>query len=255
MKRYVAIIAAALVAIGAWVWYYFKRDKPELEPPVDYGYPWGELLPIDRVIILGIPYTGKTYFAAKLTKSARRVLYFDPYGDYHKAAGAVEFTVDELLASPEVLEKPRFKISVRPSTEDDKDTAYDLDRVVNLARDIGEMVVVLDEVGDYALYGQRTLNKLFRNGRHDGIVTVLVSQVATDIPRTCRRIATRIYSFLQTDPADLDALREKCGEEFVAKILAMKDRIEREQLKDLTGMEPAAWYLPTIKARIEDNNE
>jgi hypothetical protein len=232
----IKILSGIVVAAMAMLFYKFWRDKPKpKEPDKKSSHPWGDLVKIDRIIILGMPFTGKTYFAAKLTKSADRVLFFDVVGDYRKAANSTEFTIDELEANPNVLDLPRFKISVRPSDDDERAIVADLERMLALAREKKNMVVVLDEVGDYSLLGQRALTKVFRNGRHYGLATVLVSQVATDIPKTCRRISTRLYSFLQEDPSDLAALEEKAGSEFAAKVKSWKE-----------GDPPAVWQISTL---------
>ena len=62
------------------------------------------------------------------------------------------------------------------------------------------------------------LTRLHRNGHHDGVASMLVSQCAVDIPKTCRRTATRVASFLQEDPGDLAALDEVYGAEFAARV-------------------------------------
>lgn len=235
-KWTIALVAAISIAALS-IWWMLRKDAVEEQAAIVYVNQHGKMLSFDRVIILGVPLTGKTYYAAELTKDCSRVVYFDPCGDYAEY-GAIEFTVDELEAAREILRKPKFKIAVRPNDEDGESMANDLDRTVRLCRSVGEMTVVLDEVGDYSLEGARTINKLFRNGRHDGIVTILVSQVATDIPKTCRRIATRYYSFLQQDPGDLDALEEKCGTQF-------RDEAAKWQV----GNKPAVWFLPTLKGR------
>lgn len=236
-------VVAAISIAALSIWWMLRKDAAATQAAIVYKGQHGKLISFDRVIILGVPLTGKTYFAANLTKDCTRVIYFDPCGDYEKY-GAIEFTIDELEAAQHVLKQPKFKISLRPNDEDSSAMADDLHRMVTLCRSVGQMTIVLDEVGDYCQEGARTINKLFRNGRHDGIVTILVSQVATDIPRTCRRIATKYYSFLQEDPGDLDALEEKCGPEFSGKVRKWQ-----------VGDAPAHWELSTLSSLKERNGK
>lgn len=181
--------------------------------------PVGDFIPGDRIIIIGLPLSGKTFLAAKLTANVPRILYFDPYHDYQEAAGAEEIAADSLIENPRVLAKARFRYAVIP---DENDIAQQLEDVVSLARATGNLVLVMDEVGDYKRNAQLTLEKLARNGRHNGIVPIYVSQVAMDIPRTVRRIATRVYSFRQEDIEDLDALRERYGEKYATEVSSLK---------------------------------
>lgn len=241
MRKWTIGIIAAISVAALGIWWMLKKDSAAEQAAIVYKRQHGKLISFDRVIILGVPLTGKTYFAAQLTKDCTRVIYFDPCGDYARY-GATEFTVDELEAAQYILRKPAFKIAVRPNDDDSASMADDLERTVRLCRSVGHMTIVLDEVGDYCQEGARTINKLFRNGRHDDIVTILVSQVATDIPKTCRRIATKFYSFLQEDPGDLDALEEKCGSNFREKVRAWN-----------VGNPPAYWELSTLSS-LKDRN-
>jgi len=178
-------------------------------------HPWGPFQPGDRVVIIGLPLSGKTYLAGKLTATAQRILYFDPFHDYREAAGATEIAANDLLSRPKLLAESTFRYAVIP---DENELAEQLEDVVSLARAASNLVIVLDEVGDYKQEARVTLEKLARNGRHDGLVPVYVSQVAVDIPRTVRRLATRVYSFRQVDIDDLDALEERYGEAYAREV-------------------------------------
>jgi hypothetical protein len=183
----------------------------------------------DRIVIVGLPLSGKTYLAGKLTKDCPRILFFDPYHDYVEAAGATEISADELIENPKLLAASTFRYAVIP---DEDDLAEQLYSVVKFARAAGDLVLVMDEVGDYKRNAQLTLEKLARNGRHNGLVPIYVSQVAMDIPRTVRRIASRVYSFRQEDIEDIEALRERYGDAFAQKV------------KNLPPHEFALWRLP-----------
>lgn len=225
-----AFIAVGLLAIGYGIYGYFtsqdgKEDKGEGFPI----NPWGPFKYFERVMIIGLPMSGKSYLAAKLTKPCPRVVYFDPAKDYAKLTGAKSITVDELFDNPAILDQKRFRIAIIPDSEPEEV----LEDVTAIVRAAGNLVFVLDEVGDYN-QGKAgdTLKKLARNGRHDGIVSVYVSQVAVDIPKTVRRLATRVYSFKQVHPHDLKALEEIYGEAFAQRVANLGEH------------EHATWKIP-----------
>jgi hypothetical protein len=118
------------------------------------------------------------------------------------------------------------------------DVPEDFARVVAACREasrFGGLVLCADEVGDYSLRAAEVLTRLHRNGHHDGVASVLVSQCAVDIPKTCRRTATRVASLLQTASADLDALETEYGPGFRESVARWRP-----------GDPPAVWSLPTL---------
>lgn len=209
----------------------FLWPEKERKPETTRVKPWGKFRPGDRLIILGLPFTGKSRLAAKLTEEADRVVYFDPMSDYSGYSNAKPVTVSELLENPSLLEEPRFRLAVIPN-EDTLDD--DLEDTIRLVRGAGNAILVFDEVGDYRQRNEVILNKIARNGRHDGIVPIYVSQVAIDIPLTVRRLATRVYSYLQVHKEDIDALAERYGQAFA-------DSVKNAKPGELTQ-----WTLPTL---------
>jgi hypothetical protein len=207
-----AAIAAIAVALYLWALDNAKGEGKRYALPVN---PRGPFLNGDRIIIIGLPMSGKTTLAAKLTKDVPRILFFDPFHDYRTIAKAPEILADALIENPRMLDKPEFRYSIIP---DEDDLGGQLESVVAIARAAGDMVFVMDEVGDYKQEATKTMEKLARNGRHNGIVPFYVSQVAMDIPRTVRRLASQVYSFRQEDPDDLDALSERYGDAFAIKV-------------------------------------
>lgn len=204
------IILISVVLIAAyWIWV-DGTPNPFVHEPYPRK-PLGDFIPGDRIIIIGLPLSGKTYLAAKLTKDVPRIVYFDPYHDYSEIASAQEITADSLIENPNILNRNTFRLAVIP---DEDELAMQLEEVCRVVRAAGNSVFVMDEVGDYKREATVCLEKLARNGRHDGIVPIYISQVAMDIPRTVRRIATRVYSFRQEDIEDIDALRERYGEDY-----------------------------------------
>ena len=229
-------LISAAVLLGLFLWS-DDEARPALMgsaklPP----NPVGDFIPGDRVIIIGLPLSGKTYLAGKLTKNVPRILFFDPYHDYAEY-GATEIEADDLLADPTILNRSTFRYAIIP---DEDDLAEQLDLCVKVARAAGNLVFVMDEVGDYKQKGSLTLEKLARNGRHNGLVPIYVSQVAMDIPRTVRRLATKVYSFRQADIDDLDALAERYGEKYAQEV----SRLPRRKF--------ALWTLQDFDRKAQD---
>jgi hypothetical protein len=241
-------IGAAVLALLGVLLFRRRRPAPPERQVVDRApFPWGDLGPSERVMVLGVSGTGKTFWVKKLltggatpsSKPAERVLYGDPQGDYGDVAEPITLAELRELAD-ELAGGERFALAVQlegAGDDDDGDEealAAQVEELIGLARRIGGCVLVLDEVGDYADHARKALSKLARNGRHDRIAAVFVSQAAVEIPKGARRQATRVYSFLQTDPADLKAL-ERFGASFTARVTAW-----------VKGSPPATWVLPSL---------
>jgi hypothetical protein len=183
-------------------------------------------------IILGVPGSGKSTLARELVSTARRVVYFDPHGDYADIRGAT--LIEPANLTQEHLAQKYCRIVCLAERSDDYDVADEyvfVARHCREARGYGGLVFVCDEVGDYnSGRAQRALRSLFRNGHKDGIVTILVSQRAVDIPLGCRATATSVTSLLQDSAQDYDTLCEQYGQEFADKARNWKP-----------GDRPAVW--------------
>jgi hypothetical protein len=209
------------------------------------GRPLGNLWAGDRVIVVGQVGSGKTHWTrTEIAAPAERCVVFDPAEDPQWLAdGFRPWTVAELAAEPGLLAADNMRIVCHPRPGDFAERGSlagakgaEVETLCDLVRAAGDLVIVWDEVGDYDEEGADPLQRLARGSRHQGVAVVFVSQCAIEIPKRCRRQATRIVSFLQSEPSDLATLADKCGEAFA------------NQARDWRkGQPPAVWTLPSLE--------
>jgi hypothetical protein len=196
--------------------------------------PWGDLLPRDHVIVMGQPGCGKSPFAARLVRRARRVVFWDAGGSWE--AEGEPATAADLVEFPELLAGKVCRLVVVP-TESGEGLADEFRQVVAACREaapLGGLVLVIDEVGDLRGAADE-LNALHRNGHKAGVATVSCSPCATDFPKRMRDTASRVFSFFQKSADDVATLDREYGNNFGTKAAAW-----------VHPAPPVAWKSPTL---------
>lgn len=191
--------------------------------------PWGpHLSGSSRVVILGLPESGKSTLVEKLTADAHRVIFFDAGGDDYDKPGRLVLSVAELAKYPAFLNDPHCRIVIRPRARDGAGLAEECHSLLDT---LGlwqrppprrNLIVAFDEVGDYRQWAEHDLKVAFRRARHLAIGVILASQFATDIPLTSRRAASHVYCLAQSHRVELDALAKDYGEDFAARVEAWR---------------------------------
>lgn len=220
--------------------------------------PWGQLYRRDHILVLGTPGCGKTPFAAELVEggplaaavglpgpAARRVVYFDPTGEWARHGEVVqpEDMAEAAAGDAELLRGTFLRLVVEPrDTEDEATLLEDFAWTVAACRRaerFGGLVLVADEVGDITeAGGAGLLRGLHRNGHKQGVATILCSPAWTDIPARCRSSRSRVFSFAQLADADVETLNRELGRvvpDFGDRAAAWK-----------YPAPPVAWTSPTL---------
>jgi hypothetical protein len=182
--------------------------------------PYGQLKLGQHWCVMGKPGTGKTTLVQKLVRPARRLVVFDPKGDWSRYPGALT-TLPGELRNRELLE-PRFlRLVVLAGRSDDftvaEEFTYAQRRLREGSRAYGGVVLVLEELNRYQQGAVEGLSNLHANGHGDGLVTVMVAQRAAWIPRGCRATASDVLSLLQDDEDDLQELEKDYGADFAER--------------------------------------
>jgi len=167
---------------------------------------------------MGLPRYGKTTLVrSKLTATAPRVYWHDITGHDYIGPGRIACTIDELEAHPEWWEETVIRVVVVCQAPGDPDVIKDeVLRLIRVVAQTRNCVVVFDEVQAHERRTEHALNGLFARGNHFGIVPILCSQRATDIPLGARVNASDVYCFGQHHPKELKALYDCYGDLFAA---------------------------------------
>lgn len=188
----------------------------------------------ERVIILGVTYSGKSHFAKSMLSQCSRFVVFDLRGEYAKdIPGTLKMGVSE-FARFAMNNRARFsdaeaplRLSVTPSPQSAESTTFQAAEFRDFVRvcesTLADCVIVIEEVGQFEDNGKAhaAINYLATQSRHWGCPLVLVAQCAVQIPKISRRQAHRVYSFRQVDKDDLRALAQYLGDE-AAKLPLLK---------------------------------
>lgn len=167
---------------------------------------------------------GKMVCLAELEQSAR-VLAFDPHDEWSQAGRKTDqvdlgpipmrLTVQEFLQLREAAREAlmlheELALSLVPR-ERPREMAEDFCAVARVVQRYGKLTWFVDEVGFFGSHCNEDLNVVSTQFRHYEVPIVFLAQRMTQIPLTSRTQIARLYTGLQTDPDDLDAVARLVG--------------------------------------------
>lgn len=154
------------------------------------------------VLVLGQTGSGKTVWAKNYIGTKNRVIILDAGFDEYNCHSVSTF--QELVGY--VSGKSFFRVSYSPMS-------YEYPLMFDLARIVGNCHLLIEEAD--RLDDPRTFfeyDEAISRGRHYGVSLIAVSFYPAKIPAMLRRQTTRLISFRQIEPRDLDYIAEIIGD-------------------------------------------
>jgi len=184
----------------------------------------------ERWLILGKTHTGKSTLAKAEVRTlvkTHRVIALDLTDEWsqqgRKRAGVdlgplkKRITAAALAADPSVIVAPQLSLAVVPTSQTSISAARAFELIVRLQKlSPFPIVLALDEAHVWAPHATALYNDAATLGRHwgGGMALISISQRANRVPLTVRSQSSRIISFTQDEPADVDGLAAKTGRDF-----------------------------------------
>lgn len=212
------------------------------------------------VDIVGRRGMGKSTLALYLSRTAEKVIAFDPRNQFPSLGPVYTYTSTDVADLYDFLMAETVtRIVVRPGG--DLQAASEL-----LARDVRELLtlhpelkltVILDEAGTLDL---RPWNWLFRTCDRERVWFVLTCHRPVDVDTTVRALVDYWCVFRMVQPNDLRVLEERCGAAFAdacrslgpREWLLWDDTTSDERVQIRAHRDPAVWHValdrPTVIA-------
>ncbi len=176
--------------------------------------------------------SGKSHwFRSHVLPHEPRVITWDVHAEH---SCDVRVTVDELTAllagGPLAGGDGRWSIAVTPEDTFPEPCAAAFTELVHVLADVGGYTLAIDEVGIIGKRAGEALEHVATQSRHygersgcfygerPGVPVVFLAQRAVQVPKTAREQASRIVTFRQDNSADVDALVERIGPEWGARV-------------------------------------
>lgn len=157
----------------------------------------------DLIIVVGNQGFGKSVWGKLFTKGKPRLLVYDPQQSYN-----VDFQTDPEHWVPGILESGQKEFRYGSGYP------WELSLLGNTAYAAGDCTLLVEECALIFRRGEELhdwAKPLIFMGRIQRVSLVLIAQRAAKIPLDIRSQASRIVTFRQTEPADVDALIDRMG--------------------------------------------
>lgn len=159
---------------------------------------------------------GKTVWSKAYAQHQKRLLVFDPMGSYERVdfSSEMETWIDDVAdARLNVFRYGRIM-------------PHDLPFIGNAAFCAGDCSLIVEECAIIFHRGaalEDWAQRLIFMGRHRTVNLILIAQRAAKIPIDIRSQASRIITFRQTEPDDVDALADRFGNDVASEISSLPE--------------------------------
>ena len=193
----------------------------------------------NRIVgVVGRKGSGKSTRVRDLLWFCPRFVAFDVMGEH---GGENRNRLESAARLAEFLKWSREQQTFAATYVPQGDLDEEIEEVSRLIYARGELCFVCEEIPLYAQAGYMPplFGKLVRTGRHQQIDIVWTAQRAAEVPRTVTSLTDLWLLFSQTEPRDLSALADRCGQEVADRVGGLGlhdyflwDAVTHEELED-----------------------
>ncbi len=175
------------------------------------------------ILVLGKRGSGKSYLAKDMLKAYDRYLIFDTLGEY--TDGVCFSSLKELGEFWENYVDTKFRLIYQPLNPykeiDDpfnpgsKNKKTEFDIICDLVWECGNMALIVEELDTFTSSADisDSFANVIQRGRHEDITLIGISQRPYGINRLISSQAKEIYSFVMTEPRDIEYLSQYIGKD------------------------------------------
>lgn len=198
----------------------------------------------ELVFITGKTGSGKSTLFRKMLEDKSRLVIFDTISEYedlnppypalfvHEISQLYDYFSKNHTRGFRVIFDPEDPEQILELKDGSKITVFE-EAAKLIYNNLGSMIIGIEEISNF-MTGSRApeyLRKIIRFGRHSALSLYATTQRPADVHPLVRAQITKLISFKQHEPRDIDWLKQVIGE-------------EAQGLKDL---KPYAWGRPMVK--------
>lgn len=166
-----------------------------------------------KIIIVGQTGCGKSTISKQYTNEKNRLIIYDTLNNSEER-GVILEDYEELIDYFLMLDKSKkkfFRVIYRPI-----DPREDFERICQLVWCLKNMTFVVEELGTIFTKTEkenlpRAMLQIIQAGRHRSIEMICITQSPKCLPTLLRSQSKIIYTFQQSEPNDVDFMREFIG--------------------------------------------
>jgi AAA domain len=182
------------------------------------------------IIVIGPSGSGKTHEVAKIVKTRPRVATFDMMRDEQYLSEGTVVVIGQPLTFAEAIspDKETFRVVYHPVIIEPLDNGLvespEFEPLVKLCHLRGDMYLVIDEAHLWCNSRNCPKELMMASlvGRHREFSLILIGQSFSMIHPAIRRNVDEFYTWKTVEPADLEAIRERCGKEVEEQVRQLR---------------------------------